>query len=42
MAANRLNVIGKAWIKDNEDIKQWYSSGAAKEFKYENWSEERA
>lgn len=42
MAANRLNVIGKAWIKDNEDIKQWYSSGAAKEFKRENWSEELA
>ena len=42
MEANRLNVIGKAWIKDNEDIKQWYSSGAAKEFKRENWSEERA
>lgn len=42
MAANRLNAIGKAWIKDNEEIKQWDSSGAAKEFEHENWSEERA
>ena len=42
MNENKLTAIGKAWIKDNEEIKQWDSSGAAKEFKYENWSEERA
>lgn len=34
----RMPVIGKAWLKDENEITQWITSKEAEKYRTENWS----
>lgn len=38
----RMPVIGKAWLKDKNEITQWITSKEAEKFRTENWSKASA
>lgn len=33
----RMPVIGKAWLKDENEITQWITSKEAEKYRTENW-----